>query len=140
MKQNQMIGAACLILALILNWGDHPGLITPSKKSPLPGEGYHQLIIEKKADRERLPPEQKDAIFSADIDEMVRAAGGRRYVYDPEQDLSKKDDQWVLDAMKLPRGELPWLIHDFNGNGESIAMPKNPKDMKERVQAILGKK
>lgn len=139
MSRRNFIGVALLGLALWLNWGGDGSIIDVKPSSPLPGTGYHMLVVEDRPNRQKLEPAQFDAIFSTDIDAMVREVQGKKYLYDQNQDMSKKDDPWVIEAMKLPRESLPWLIHDYNGKGESIPYPAKLDDAKAKVKAILGK-
>lgn len=134
---NKFVAVLCLLGAYFLN-GSSGSIILPGiDKSPVPGSGLHVLIVEDRLHRQDLPPAQLDAMMSADVDELIRGAGGRKYLYDQNQDMSRKDDPWVLSAMKVPRKKLPWVVIDNNGNGVSQEMPANNDEFKSFVGGFI---
>lgn len=138
---NKMVAFLCLLGAFLLYQSDNQGVnILPiGPHSPVPGSGLHVLIVEDRGARQKLPPEQFDAMMSADVDELIRGVSGHKYLYDQNQDVSSKDDPWVKDAMKVKRDKLPWVILDYNGSGTSEPFSDNPRAFKELVEKYIKK-
>lgn len=140
MKTNKLIGVICLLAAAWLYF-DGGGGILPSP-SPVPGSGFHLLIKEERDKRQELQdkyPEKYDGMMSAEIDNMIRDAGGKKYLYDKKQDVSDKDDPWVLDAMKVPAAEYPFAVIDHDGYGTAQPWPEKLADQKALVKKYLDK-
>ncbi len=135
----KIVCALSLLGIFLLNYGGTGDGLLPviGETSPVPGTGLHVLIVEDRAKRQSLPPGQFDAMMSADIDELIRAKNGTKYLYDQHQDVSIKADPWVKDAMKVPREKLPWLVLDKDGNGTSEAFPLEPREFKELLQKYI---
>ncbi len=134
---NKFIIALCLVGAYLINFTGTDSLIPGVPNSPVPGSGLHVLIVEDRLHRQDLPPNQFDAMMSSDVDEMIRKVDGHKYIYDQNQDLSTKNDPWVLDAMKVKRDKLPWVVLDKDGRGTSEALPTETRAFKELVEKYL---
>lgn len=134
---NKFVAVLCLLGAYFLNASGGTSILPSIDKSPVPGSGLHVLIVEDRLHRRDLPPAQLDAMMSADVDELIRDAGGHKYLYDQNQDMSRKDDPWVLEAMKVPRKKLPWVVIDNNGNGASQELPANSEEFKSFVGGFI---
>jgi hypothetical protein len=84
---------------------------------PIPGDGLRVLIVEESADRSKLPAAQQAVIFSKTVRDYLNAkcapdpiAGWKAWrIFDPDVDLSGEAQVWK-DALKRPRGALPWII------------------------------
>ncbi len=134
---NKFVAVLCLLGAYLLNGSVDVSILPGIDKSPVPGSGLHVLIVEDRLHRQDLPPAQLDAVMSADVDELIRNAGGHKYLYDQNQDMSRKDDPWVLSAMKVPRKKLPWVVIDNNGKGASQEFPANSEEFKSFVGGFI---
>jgi len=120
---NKLVAVLFLAAAYWINTSGSGGGILPiGDDSPVPGTGFHVLIVEDRPNRQKLPPEKFDAIMSIEIDDIIKKAGGRKYLYDQSQDVSNKKDPWITAAMKVPRKSLPWAVIDNDGRGTSAAV------------------
>lgn len=128
-----MSGLALLALALWVNLGD----AVSSVRGPVPGAGFHMLIVEKKEHREDLPGPMKDAMMSTRIDELVERAGGKKYVLGDRQDVSDTDDPWLIKAMTLEHESYPAVVIDMDGRGTSVPMQKNLEEHEKFVRGYL---
>lgn len=124
------LAAVCLLLIVLIQFGAIGGLLSPS---PVPGEGLHVAIIWESGNRGEIPPGQLDAIFSTDVDAMIKAASGKKFLMDVNQDQSSESDEWARRAFALPRTSLPMIVIDCDGRGEAGPVPGTVDAMKKLV-------
>ena len=70
------------------------------------------LIVEETEDRKTLArnyPEKVNAITSSKVHRYIKEQGGDFALVDPDSPL-ENENEWVVEAMKVKRGKLPWLI------------------------------
>lgn len=123
------VGLALLFaaLALMLRGG---GVLPVIPSTPLAAKGV--LVVEEKQDRGNLPASQLAALDSAELRELVTAAGGEWRHVDRDQTL--ESGPWA-DAFARERTTLPWWIVSDGRRGEEGPMPETTAAARE----VLGK-
>lgn len=103
--------------------------------SPVPGVGLHVMVIEDKSPegRKALTAEQFDSLYSVDLDNQIKAAGGKKFVVGHTQDMASESDEWAKRAFAVPRTTVPWVVIDRDGRGEAGPM----KDLRVQVGKYL---
>lgn len=119
------VAALCVILALLLNLG--VSSLLPS--SPVPGQGLHVMIVQDASPdaRRDLPPAVKDAMYSTEIDSLIKSVGGKKYLVGHTQDMSSESDEWAKRAFLVPRTTLPAVVIDRDGRGEAGPLKPLPE-------------
>lgn len=134
---NKVIACLFFVAAFWLGRPDSTIRLPGIDRSPAPGDGLHVLIVEDRMKRPDLPPKQLSAMMSTTVDNLIRDHGGKKYLYDQNQDISQKNDPWLNAAMKVPRASLPWLIIDNNGRGTSVEMSKDTEEHKRLLMQFI---
>jgi hypothetical protein len=143
-----VVGVACLILALVSVAGDNgwipspgpaPGPVDPVDPpqppapvvSPIPHDGLHVLIVEETSSRSRLTPEQVSIFTDTKWRDYVSSKNGKFRVLDQHAEFTDSSDIFKA-ALDRPRSGIPWLIVSNQPHGgEEIPLPANPAALLE---------
>ncbi|OGT54384.1 MAG: hypothetical protein A3E01_03050 [Gammaproteobacteria bacterium RIFCSPHIGHO2_12_FULL_63_22] len=127
---SRTLAAVCLLLIVLLQFGTVGGLL---HSSPVPGEGLHVAILWESGNRGEIPPGQLDAIFSTEVDDLIKASGGAKFLMDVATDQRSESDEWARRAFAIPHPSLPMIVIDRNGRGEAGPVPTTVDGMKKLV-------
>ena len=107
-----------------------PPIPTPVDPPPIVQNGNRFLVIYETSEVNKLPPAQQ-AILTSTVLRLYllgkcavnkNLTSEMRFL-DPDTEFTKDDQVW-RDAMKLPRGPLPWLVVSNGRAGFSGPLPK----------------
>lgn len=90
----------------------------PDPTVPFPATKLSVLIVEETANRGNLKAAQRNAILSATWKRYVEQQDGDWASVDPDSPL-EDEKAWVTEAMKVKRGELPWVVISNGRTGAS---------------------
>lgn len=123
---------AALLLAAWFNRGD-TGAIA-DLPPPVPGEGFHLLIVEETEQRASLTPDQFRMIFGADTRKLIRDSGCQFRIWDQHVNAVGEPVQWFRDALTVPRESIPWLIISNGKSGYSGPLPEKLEEFEAIVR------
>lgn len=109
--------------------GPTPNPVDPPKPpAPIAGDGLRVLVVYESADVQNLPATQsallKSQTFRDYLDSRCVPEGKTPAwrLWDKDVDTSKTAKQWQ-DAMKRPRGSLPWIVISDGKSGFEGPLP-----------------
>ncbi len=129
-----------VIVDLLFTFGQHltgVGLSPP----PFPTDKLSVLIVEETNDRKALPPGQFDIVASngaGSVVDWIGQHGGNRKTLDKDTG-TELEDQWVKDAMAVPRQSLPWVVASNGRSGFSEPLPKDRAALIAKLTPLGGK-
>jgi len=131
---------ALAILAVWLIIGD--GVQMPfADPPPFKSEKLCVVVVEETTARNSLTPGQREAMFAAggagSLREYVAKKNGELRILSQAADVSKSEP-WVIEAMKVPRPSMPWLLAATPSAGVSKPLPADALEAVAAVKAIGG--
>lgn len=124
------------LLWAVQGGGVVPRVVVKESKPPVPGDGFHVLIVEQTEDRGELPESQKTGMMSTPLRRLVMNNGGTFHLWDADIDASR-ESKWFRDAMKLPMDSLPWLVVSNGKTGFSGPLPATAGAIEAEVRRHL---
>jgi hypothetical protein len=110
-----------------------PPTPTPSP-APIDGKGLHVLMLYETGELSKLPPNQKNAMYSKAVRDYLRAKcpvdddGQTTYrMWDKDVDASGDKKKWQ-DAKARPHTTLPWVIISSEKGGYEGPIPGTPEE------------
>lgn len=95
----------------------------PTPPAPIPATGLRVLIIEETNDRATLPPAQAQIFSSTKVLGWLRTNAPDHWrVWDDDVDPASAPVEF-RDALKIPRGGLPWIVISNGATGFSGPLP-----------------
>ncbi len=116
-----------------VNLVDVPGVVNVDDKPPVPGDGFHVLIIEETEDRNQLTGEQSGTIFGAPFRTWMKNVGADFRVWDKDVNAAR-ESEWFRKALDVTRQSTPWLIVSNGKRGFSGPLPTTEAGIKAKIQ------
>lgn len=105
----------------------------PPPSPPIPVTSLHVLILEETENRNLLPSSQVLIFTSTKIRKWLGDNGAKWRIWDKDVDATREDKVWQ-DALKIERGDLPWVIVSDGAKGYSGPLPKTVDEMIELLE------
>ncbi len=117
----------------------------PPNPAPIPGPGFHAMIIYETADLEKLPKSQLNVLYAKSVRDYLNAKctptadGGKRgwYIVDANVSMDGESKLWQ-DALKVKRDSLPWLLISNGTSGYSGPLPATVDDTLKLLKQFGG--
>lgn len=110
-----------------------PGPVPPVPPSPIPLDGFRVLVVVETADLSKLPAGQLAALYSERVrgylnQKCVKEDGRPAWnVWDKDVSTDLVPKHWQ-DAMKRPRGSVPWILISTGKDGYEGPFPATEAD------------
>lgn len=103
--------------------------------APIPAAGFRVLILYESAELSKIPPDQRQIIFSKDVRDYLNAkciagADGKTKewrMFDKDTDVSSETSIWQAAMQRHPLS-LPWMLISTGTSGFEGPLPANPAD------------
>lgn len=96
------------------------------------------VVVEETSERGTYTPGQREVIESAGgLREYVAKKSGELRFVDPQADVTKSEP-WLIEAMKLPRPSLPWLLAATPSAGVNQPLPPTAPETLAAIKKIAG--